>query len=114
MKYTLDARNKKIGRVASQAAQILMGKNLTSFAKNVVAESTVEILNTKDADVTAKKKVGDKYVTYTGHRGGLLSETLGELITRQGFSEAFRRAVYRMLPPNKLRAKRMKNLIIKE
>ncbi len=114
MKYTIDAKEKKIGRIASQAASILMGKNSTSFAKNTVAEATVEILNAKDADVNAKKKVGDVYVTYTGHRGGLNSETLGELINRKGMKEAFRRAVYRMLPDNKLRDLRMKNLIIKE
>lgn len=114
MKYTIDATNKKIGRVASEAATILLGKNLASFAKNVVADATVEILNTKSADITADKKSKDVYVTYTGHRGGLNSEKLGELIARRGTAEVFRRAVYRMLPPNKLRDRRMKNLVVKE
>ena len=114
MKYTIDAQDKKIGRIASEAASMLMGKKFVSFAKNNVAEVKVEINNTAKADIMAKKKIGDVYVTYTGHRGGLNSETLGELIARRGTAEVFKRAVYRMLPDNKLRDLRMKNLIIKE
>lgn len=114
MKYTIDAQGKKIGRIASEVASILMGKKSISFAKNNVAEVKVEISNTSKADIMAKKKIGDVYVTYTGHRGGLNSETLGELIARRGTREVFKRAVYRMLPDNKLRDLRMKNLIIKE
>jgi len=114
MKYTLDAQGKKLGRIASQAAAYLIGKSMTSFAKNEVADAHVEIINATKADITAHKKVSDSYVTYTGFRGGLKSETLGELINRRGMSEVFRRTVYRMLPPNKLRDKRIQNLIIKE
>ncbi len=114
MKHTIDAKAKKIGRIASEAAALLMGKYSVSFAKNVVADTTVEILNVNNADVNTKKKEGDTYVTYTGSRGGLNSEKLGELINRRGMKEVFRRAVYRMLPDNKLRDLRMKNLIIKE
>ena len=113
MKYTFDARDKKIGRVASEAAAALMGKNTVTFAKNTVADTKVEIINTDKASVTAKDKNDTAYVTYTGYRGGLKSQTLGELETRHGLGEAFRRAVYRMLPNNKLRKDRMKNLTIK-
>ncbi len=114
MKYTIDANGKKIGRIASAASALLMGKNTATFAKNTVADAKVEIINVDRAEVTAKKKASDVYVTYTGHRGGLNSETLAHLIGRSGMKEVFRRAVYRMLPPNKLRDLRMKNLIIKE
>ena len=114
MKYTIDAQGRKLGRVASEAASVLMGKNSTAFAKNKVAVTTVEIMNTLRADITAHKKGRDTYVTYTGFRGGLNKETLGQLIARRGLPEVFRRAVYRMLPDNKLRDQRMKNLIIKE
>ena len=113
MKYTIDAQGKKLGRIASEAAAILMGKNSTSFAKNEVIDSKVEIINTGNADISTKKKEKDVYVTYTGFRGGLNKETLGHLIARRGVKEVFERAVSRMLPNNKLRDKRMKNLIIK-
>jgi large subunit ribosomal protein L13 len=114
MKYTIDAQSKKIGRIASEAAAYLMGKSSVSFAKNTVADVKVEILNAEKADVNAKKKTGDKYITYTGFRGGLKSEKLGDLITRSGMIEVLRRAVYRMIPDNKLRDLRMKNLTIKK
>ncbi len=117
MKYTIDAADKKIGRIASEAASCLMGKKTVSFAKNTVAEAEVEIVNASRAYVTAKKKqggAGDDYVRYTGHRGGLKSETLGELIARRGMKQVFTLAVYNMLPKNKLRDLRMKNLTIKK
>ncbi|MEK7641530.1 MAG: uL13 family ribosomal protein [Patescibacteria group bacterium] len=114
MKYTIDAQGKKIGRIASQAAAYLLGKSMTSFAKNTVADAHVEIVNASKADVTARKKTNDKYVTYTGFRGGLETESLGELIIRRGMTEVFRRTVYRMLPNNRLRDVRIKNLTIKE
>jgi large subunit ribosomal protein L13 len=114
MKHTIDAQGKKIGRIASQAAAALMGKNSTSFAKNKVTEGQVEIINASKVDAPTKKKTDDVYVTYTGFRGGLKSETLSELITRRGMKEVFRRAVYRMLPNNRLRDRRIQNLIIKE
>ena len=91
-----------------------MGKNLTSFAKNTVAEVSVEVTNASKADVSAKKKESKVYVTYTGYRGGLNEETLGHLIDRRGMKDAIERAVYRMLPDNKLRDPRFKNLTITE
>ncbi|MBU6232108.1 MAG: uL13 family ribosomal protein [Patescibacteria group bacterium] len=114
MKYTIDAKGKKLGRVASEAASALMGKKSVSFAKNAVAEIEVEIANAAGTDITALKKSRDVYVTYTGHRGGINRETLGALIERRGMKEVYERAVRRMLPDNKLRERRMKNLTVKE
>jgi large subunit ribosomal protein L13 len=113
MKHTIDAQGKKIGRIASAAAAALLGKNSPTFAKNTVADVKVEIMNADRADVTARQKTDTIYVTYTGYRGGIERETLGELIKRSGMKEVFHRAVYRMLPNNKLRDLRIKNLIIK-
>lgn len=114
MKYTIDANGKKIGRVASEAASILIGKNSVGFAKNKVPDCTVEIINASKADVNAKKKTDDVYITYTGFRGGLKKQTLGELIVRRGMNEVFRRAVENMLPKNKLQKLMIKNLFVKE
>ena len=60
MKYTLDAENKKIGRVATQAAVYLMGKNLPSFARNNIPDVKVEIKNTSKASVL--KRYGCKNI----------------------------------------------------
>ncbi len=114
MKHTIDAQGKKIGRIASQAAAVLMGKSSTSFAKNKVNADAVEIINASKCDITAAKKTKDIYVTYTGFRGGLNKESLGHLIDRRGMKEVFRRAITRMLPDNKLRDERLKNLTVSE
>lgn len=114
MKHTIDAQGKKIGRIASQAASILLGKHSTSFAKNKVSVDMVEIINASKVDVTMKKKTDDIFVTYTGYRGGLKNESLGDLMKRRGMREVFRRAITRMLPNNRLRDERIKNLTVKE
>ena len=112
--HTIDAHNKKMGRVASEAATFLMGKRTTAFTRNKVSGVKVKIVNTSKADFDVKKLKGKEYVTFTGFRGGLNTETLEHLIARKGTKEAFTRAVYRMLPSNSLRKQMMKNLTITE
>ena len=56
MKHTIDAQGKKIGRVASKAAAILMGKHSAVFRQEQRLGRPVEIVNAAKADVTAKKK----------------------------------------------------------
>jgi large subunit ribosomal protein L13 len=112
MNHTIDAQGKKMGRVASEAATLLMGKRTVTFARNKVSGVQVKIINTAKADFDIKKLKGKEYVTFTGFRGGLNTETLEHLIDRKGAKEAFERAVYRMLPSNSLRKLMMKNLTI--
>src|SRR3989344_7737083 len=114
MKYTLDAENKRIGRVATQAAVYLMGKNLGSFAKNNIPDVTVEIKNTSKALVADTKKAQKTYSRYSGYPGGLRQPTMEQVIAKKGYSELFKSAVSGMLPKNKLRQKMMNNLIIIE
>ena len=52
------------------------------------------------------------YVHYTGYPGGLRTTTMKSLIEKKGIQEVLRKAVYGMIPHNKLRRERMKNLII--
>ena len=114
MNYTIDAQGKRLGRVASEAATYLMGKNSVAFARNKAPEVKVSIINTSKAYINEKKKDNKEYVTFTGFRGGINTEKLSALIGRKGHTESFRRAVYRMLPSNGLRKVMMKNLTITE
>ncbi len=114
MNYTIDAKGKRIGRVASEAAVYLMGKNSVKFARNLAPAVKVSIINCSKAYINAKKKQDKEYVTFTGFRGGINTEKLADLIERKGTGEAFKRAVYRMLPSNSLRKEMMKNLTITE
>jgi len=114
MNHTIDAQDKKIGRVASEAATLLMGKRTTAFVRNKVSGVKVTIINTSKANIDLKKKDDKEYVTFTGFRGGINTEKLSALIERKGTKEVFERAVYRMLPSNSLRKAMMKNLTITE
>ncbi len=114
MKYTLDAENKRIGRVATQAAVYLMGKNLVNFKRNAVPQVVVEIKNTSKALIDDKKMLQKTYSRYSGYPGGLKKPTMKQVVGKKGYRELFREAISGMLPKNKLRAKMMKNLLITE
>ncbi|MBI5140451.1 MAG: 50S ribosomal protein L13 [Candidatus Vogelbacteria bacterium] len=111
----IDAENKTIGRVASDAATFLMGKNLSSFTRNMEPKTRVLIVNASKANIPHKKLDGKLYFRFTGYPGGRKSETLGMMIKKGGgYKEVFTKAVFGMLPSNKLRAIMMKNLNITE
>lgn len=114
MNHIIDASGKKIGRVASQVAAILNGKDKTDFRRNTVTESTVTIMNASKIDVTEKKKKTTTFTAYSGYPGGLKTLEMDKIIAKKGMSEILRRAVYGMLPTNKLRSRRIKHLTIKE
>jgi large subunit ribosomal protein L13 len=114
MRYTLDAENKKIGRIATQAAVYLMGKNLPLFKRNSIPEVIVEIKNAAKVSINEKKKLAKTYSRYSGYPGGLKQPTMEKVIAKKGYSEIFREAVLGMLPKNKLRTKMIKNLVITE
>ncbi|OHA92795.1 MAG: hypothetical protein A3H52_02730 [Candidatus Zambryskibacteria bacterium RIFCSPLOWO2_02_FULL_39_26] len=113
-KHVIDAQNKKIGRVATEAAVLLMGKNLLTFARNTVPDVKVEIKNTSKALIDEKKKLQKTYSRYSGYPGGLKKLTMAEIIAKKGYGQLFREAVSGMLPKNKLRQKMMNNLIVNE
>ena len=111
--HTIDAKGKRLGRLASSVAHILLGKDSTDFAKNTIAPVTITVENVEELEITEKKRETKIYDRYSGYHGGRTEETLEELIAKKGVAEAFKKAVYNMLPGNRLRKGRMKNLIIK-
>ena len=112
--HTIDAAGKKLGRVASEAAKIIMGKDLVSFARNTAPKVKVVIENASKIHVTEKKMTQKQYKRYSGYPGGLRFKSMTEVIAEKGYKEIFRKAVYGMLPTNKLRAIMIKNLEVKE
>lgn len=108
--YTIDATDRPIGRVATEAASILLGKNSAEFAKNAVAPVEVIIENADKLKISEKKRSQKDYQRFSGYPGGLKIQSLQDLINKKGYEEVLRKAVYGMLPGNKLRAQRMKHL----
>jgi large subunit ribosomal protein L13 len=114
MNHTIDATGKTLGRIASQAAVLLMGKNEVDFAKNKVKAVTVVIENASKVTMTEKRKKTTLHERYSGYPGGLKFQTNEDIISKKGYKELFELAIYGMLPANKLRSRMMKNLTVKE
>ena len=109
-KHTIDAAGMTVGRVASQAAKMLMGKTSASYTPHIQSNVEVMITNASRLQITERKRLGKIYSTYSGHPGGQRRESLSALLARKGPEEVLRRAIMRMLPRNATRAVRLKRL----
>jgi large subunit ribosomal protein L13 len=110
--YTIDAKGRKLGRVATEAARVLRGKDSVSFNPREARSIKVRIQNASKLSLEERKLRGKIYVSYTGYPGGLKKESLGSRIGKAGTTEPLREAIKGMLPATKLRSALMKNLII--
>lgn len=111
--YVIDAKGKRLGRVATEAAHILLGKDRPDFAKNVVAPVSVKITNASKLDIS-ERRAEEEFQAYSGYPSGRKVETLGHLAARRGYEEVLRRVIGGMLPKNKLHKLRMQNLEVTE
>lgn len=111
---TIDATNKKIGRVAQEAAMILMGKDSPMYEANIVTTEGVHIINASKADISEKKKKEKEYKWFTGYPSGLKTRSMNEMLEKRGVEEIYRKAIMGMLPKNRLRAQMIKKLKISE
>jgi large subunit ribosomal protein L13 len=110
--YTIDATDRTLGRVASEAAHALLGKRSVHFAKNQAIPVTVTINNASKLHITIRRKEGKVYSRYTGYPGGLFFTTMEEMMMKKGIAEVVKKTVDGMIPRNKLRKPRMKNLVV--
>lgn len=110
--YTIDAAGGSLGRVASEAASVLLGKKSANYLQNEVLPVEVEIVNASKLVMTEKRIAGKEYTRYTGYPGGLRITSMADLLRKKGVTEALRKAVDGMIPRNKLRKERMKRLTI--
>lgn len=112
--YTIDAKGKKLGRVASEAASVLLGKKSPHFVKHKIISPKVVVTNASQLSISEKKELTKEYARYSGYPGGLTKEKLGNRAKRRGYKVIVEDAVYGMLPKNKLRKGRMKLLTVTE
>ena len=106
----LDVEGLSMGRAASGIAGILRGKNRASFERHLVPDITVEVINAYKMKIAPMKMTGKIYTRYTGYPSGLKRERLEEVYAKNP-EEVLRRAVWGMLPKNKLRRIFIKHLI---
>jgi large subunit ribosomal protein L13 len=113
MEYHIDAKNKILGRLASDIAMILQGKKSPSFERNRVSDDKVYVTNVDQIVVTGKKMTDKIYYKHTGYVGHLKEKTLEQKMEKDP-RWVLQRAVRKMLPRNFLTQKRIKNLVFLE
>lgn len=112
--YKIDASGKAVGRLGTEVAIILRGKNKPEFTPHLDGGDIVEIINIDGLKFSGKKLEQKKYYRYSGYPGGLKEIKMSELKSRPaGLAEILRRAVREMLPPVKFRKDMMKRLIVR-
>lgn len=107
--YVIDAADVVLGRLASQAAQLLRGKHKPVFAPHVDAGDFVVIINAEKVALTGNKREAKLAYRHTGYPGGLRDTPYSELLEKNP-ERAVEKAVRGMLPKNKLAAQQMKKL----
>ncbi len=99
--YVVDATDKVLGRLASEVAAVLRGKNKPIFSTNIDTGDYVIIINADKVRVTGKKAEQKLYRHHTGFPGGLKAVSYNELMDKKP-EKAVELAVKGMLPHNRL------------
>ncbi len=99
--YVVDASGMSLGRLASQVASILRGKNKPTFTPNVDTGDFVIVLNTDKVVLTGKKLEQKFYTYHTGYIGGLKQVPYGRMMSEKSDLVVYE-AVKGMLPKNSL------------
>jgi len=107
--YVIDAEDLVLGRLASQVASSLRGKNKPTFTPHVDCGDNVIIVNASKIRLTGKKLDQKTYRYHTGYAGGLKEITYRKLMTNKS-EFAFKEAVRRMLPKGPLGYSMIKKL----
>ena len=109
--FLVDVENKVLGRVATQIASILRGKNKPLFSPHVDSGDFVIVVNAEKVVLTGNKLSDKIYYSHPGYPGGIKSITAGKLMEKKA-EDIIRKAVKGMLPKNKLASHMLKKLKI--
>jgi len=113
MKYEVDAKNKTLGRLSSEIARLLQGKDSPSFAPHKLVDVKVSLKNAHLIKLTGAKAEKKVYYHHTGRPGHLKTTKYRDIFAKNP-EWVVRHAVLGMLPKNRLRAKRIKLLIFEK
>ena len=107
--YIIDCQDVYLGRLATEVAYVLAGKNDPTYSPGADTGAQVVVVNALGVRVTGKKVEQKQYYRYTGYPGGLRSRSLKEMMERSP-EQVIRLAVKGMLHRNKLRKRRLARL----
>ncbi|MAZ31400.1 MAG: 50S ribosomal protein L13 [Flavobacteriales bacterium] len=105
----VDAEGESLGRLASKVAFLIRGKHKPSFTPHVDCGDNVIVINCEKVQLTGNKWETKEYIRHTGYPGGQRSATAREVFEKDP-TRLLTKAVYGMLPKNKLGAQLNRNL----
>ena len=109
--HLIDAKDKILGRLSTDIAMKLMGKQKAEYSPHMDNGDAVVVYNAADIKVTGKKAEQKKYFGHSGYPGGFKEVTYAKLM-KENPTRILELAVKRMLPENRLRDKRMARFFI--
>ena len=109
--YVVDASGKTLGRLSSEIAKVLTGKNKPQWAPHLDTGDFVVVVNAERTVLTGRKEEQKVYYRHSGRPGALKMETAGDLRQRRP-TQLIRRAVRGMLPKNQVGRKQLGKLKI--
>ena len=109
--YLVDANDQNLGRLATQIARILLGKNKPDFTPGMDTGDFVVVINAERVRVTGNKLEDKKYYHHSGYPSGLKEISLREQLEKHP-DRALRQAVWGMLPHNRFGRRLIKKLKI--
>jgi large subunit ribosomal protein L13 len=107
--WLVDAEGQTLGRLAAQVARILRGKHKPIFAPNADTGDFVIIVNAEKVALSGTKKTTKMAYRHSGYPGGLSATPIGEVLEKDA-RKAIEKAVWGMLPKNKLGRQMLKKL----
>jgi large subunit ribosomal protein L13 len=107
--YIVDAKNQVLGRLASEVAKVIRGKNKPAFTPNTDTGDFVIVINAGQVKVTGKREFLKTYSHHSGYPGGLKTKSFNELMSKKP-EFVIENAVKGMLPKNRLGNKLIKKL----
>lgn len=107
--WVVDAKGKNLGRLATQIATILRGKNKPIFAPNIDVGDYVIVINADKIEVTGNRMTQKRYYRHSQYPGGISSLTMEQLMLKHP-ERAISFAVKGMLPKNALGREMFKKL----
>ena len=107
--YLIDAKDKVLGRLATEIAKVLRGKNKAIFSPHIDTGDFVVVVNAEKVKLTGNKLKGKVYYHHSGYPGGIKG-IVAEKLLAQKPEEVLRHAVKGMLPKNRLGRKIFKKL----
>ena len=110
--HKIDASGKVLGKLATEIAVLLRGKDKPNYALNIDMGDFVVVENADKVKLTGRKSEDKVYYHHTGYIGNLKKVSIKKVFAEKP-GEILKKAVYGMLPKNKLRAIHIKRLKVK-